>query len=347
MECFLKLCVLLAAAFCLSFVQCSFGTARPIQIGVPVNHTLQWQMDDFKSVLLNDEIKDRAMVIISIAGAFRQGKSFLLNFFLKYLYAQYKNHNVTDWMGINSDGKVEGFKWRGGRKRETIGIWMWSEIFTHEMENGDKIAIILIDTQGIFDRESSLKDHTTIFSLSMALASVQLYNVVRNIREDHLYNLQLFTDYGRLAVKETNRIPFQKLYFVVRDWAWKDEGIGWDGKTVIDNYLKETNEQSSDMRQLRRNIKESFEELNAFLMPYPGSDVANGQFSGKIKEIAPDFIKYVDELVLGILSPEKLTLKKIYDRKVRAKDLLRYLEAYLMIFNGNKITEANMLSNVN
>lgn len=39
-----------------------------------------------------------------------------------------------------------GFKWRGGKNPETNGIWMWSEIFTHDYENGDKIAIILLDT---------------------------------------------------------------------------------------------------------------------------------------------------------------------------------------------------------
>jgi hypothetical protein len=38
------------------------------------------------SVLLNPEVSDRKIVIFSIVGAFRKGKSFLLNYALRFLY---------------------------------------------------------------------------------------------------------------------------------------------------------------------------------------------------------------------------------------------------------------------
>lgn len=62
--------------------------ATAIQIVDLVDHSFHLKSDDFKSILERDEIKDRNVVVVSIAGAFRQGKSFLLNFFLKYLCAQ-------------------------------------------------------------------------------------------------------------------------------------------------------------------------------------------------------------------------------------------------------------------
>lgn len=62
-----------------------------IQIVTPVDHKFQLELEDLKRVLEADEIKDRHVVVVSIAGAYRKGKSFLLNFFLKYLYAQVKS----------------------------------------------------------------------------------------------------------------------------------------------------------------------------------------------------------------------------------------------------------------
>ena len=67
---------------------------KAIQIIAPENHTLVLQLDDFRHILEADHIKDRHVSIVSIAGAFRKGKSFLLNFFLKYLYAQVSLHTT-------------------------------------------------------------------------------------------------------------------------------------------------------------------------------------------------------------------------------------------------------------
>lgn len=64
------------------------GPPKAIRIVTPVNHSFLLELDELKPILENDNIKDRQVVVVSIAGAFRQGKSFLLNFFVKYLNAQ-------------------------------------------------------------------------------------------------------------------------------------------------------------------------------------------------------------------------------------------------------------------
>lgn len=63
--------------------------ARPIQIVTTEDdHTFVLDEDTLTEVLLQDHIKDRFVVVVSVAGAFRKGKSFLLDFFLRYLYAK-------------------------------------------------------------------------------------------------------------------------------------------------------------------------------------------------------------------------------------------------------------------
>lgn len=64
------------------------NSPRAVRIVNPVNHTFHLELDELKPILESDKIKDRHVVVVSIAGAFRQGKSFLMNFFVKYLHAE-------------------------------------------------------------------------------------------------------------------------------------------------------------------------------------------------------------------------------------------------------------------
>lgn len=71
-----------------------FNSAGPIQIVIPKNQTYELEIDELNHILDADDIKDRHIVVVSIAGASRQGKSFLLNFFLKFLYAQVSDNVI-------------------------------------------------------------------------------------------------------------------------------------------------------------------------------------------------------------------------------------------------------------
>lgn len=60
-----------------------------IQILEPTkDHKFLLNITEFEQILNNNEIRDRHVVVISIAGVARMGKSFLLNFLLEYLRAQ-------------------------------------------------------------------------------------------------------------------------------------------------------------------------------------------------------------------------------------------------------------------
>lgn len=66
---------------------------RPIQIVTTgENHTFILDEDALTELLLQDHLKDRFIVVVSVAGAFRKGKSFLLDFFLRYMYSKVNFH---------------------------------------------------------------------------------------------------------------------------------------------------------------------------------------------------------------------------------------------------------------
>jgi len=62
---------------------------RPVQIvSVEDDHTFSLDENALDEILLHPDVQDKKVVVVSVAGAFRKGKSFLLDFFLRYLSAE-------------------------------------------------------------------------------------------------------------------------------------------------------------------------------------------------------------------------------------------------------------------
>ncbi|XP_018917432.1 atlastin isoform X2 [Bemisia tabaci] len=308
------------------------------------NHKFNLNESALEEILLSEEIKDCSVAVVSVAGAFRKGKSFLLDFFLRYMKYTYESEAAvygSDWMGA-SDTPLEGFSWRGGSERDTTGILMWSEVFITTLQNGEKIAVILLDTQGTFDSESTVRDCATVFALSTMLSSIQIYNLSQNIQEDDLQHLQLFTEYGRLALADTGKKPFQKLQFLVRDWSFPYEAEygAAGGEEILERRLKISDKQHPELQALRKHIKACFSEIHCFLMPHPGLKVAtNPHFDGRLSDIEDEFKKHLCSLVPMLLSPEKLLLKEISGQRVKAKELVQYFKSYINLFSGDELPE--------
>ncbi|XP_065204023.1 atlastin-like [Planococcus citri] len=300
--------------------------------------------DALDEILLQDDIKDCNCVVLSVAGASRGGKSFLLNFILRYLtfLCTPDDQKTTDnWLG-NEDGTLEGFSWTYGSKRNTTGILMWSEIFRLTLLNDQKIAVIVLDTQGIFDRRSSFRESNTFFTLSTMLSSIQIYNLNRDIPEDALQNLEYFIEYGKLIV-DTGHTPFQELLFLIRDWSWIAQykyGSKGGQDYLEAEVLKISDEQPFELQALRENIKKCFTGIRCFLMPHPGLKVVqNENFNGSLSDIGSEFKESLEEFVPMLFPSGNLTLKEISGKKVTVAQWLVYFKWYVELFNREDLPE--------
>nr|XP_021152020.1 atlastin-2 isoform X1 [Columba livia] len=310
---------------------------RPIQIVLAHedDHNFELDEDALEKILLQEHIKDLNIVVVSVAGAFRKGKSFLLDFMLRYMY----NRTSPCWIGGNTE-PLTGFTWRGGCERETTGIQIWSEVFVIDKPNGTKVAVLLMDTQGAFDSQSTIKDCATVFALSTMTSSVQVYNLSQNIQEDDLQHLQLFTEYGRLAMEEIYQKPFQTLMFLIRDWSYPYEhAYGLEGgKKFLEKRLQVKQNQHEELQNVRKHIHSCFSNLGCFLLPHPGLKVAtNPNFDGRLNDIDEDFKKELRNLVPLLLAPENLVEKEISGSKVTCRDLVEYFKAYIKIYQGEEL----------
>lgn len=251
---------------------------------------------------------------------------------------QYERKNVSEnWLG--GEDSLGGFVWRGGSTRVTTGIHMWGDIFLHDYDDGRKVAIILIDTQGTFDSKTTMQDCLTIFALSTLLSSVQIFNLMQNIQEDDLQHLQLFSEYGRMAAKDGEK-PFQKLMFLVRDWQYPYEHkYGSEGgQELLDERFGLHEDQHMEHRSLRTHLNTCYDEIRCFLMPSPGSKVATSQdFVGKLNDIDEDFKENLKLLIPLVASPENLVVKKVNGQAVKAHEWVEFFKTYFGVFESGEL----------
>lgn len=61
--------------------------AGPVQVLiVKDDHSFELDEAALNRILLSEAVRDKEVVAVSVAGAFRKGKSFLMDFMLRYMY---------------------------------------------------------------------------------------------------------------------------------------------------------------------------------------------------------------------------------------------------------------------
>ncbi|CAG2117727.1 unnamed protein product, partial [Medioppia subpectinata] len=263
----------------------------------------------------------------------------MLNFFLRYL--QSGCGTTDDWLG-STDTPLKGFSWRGGSERDTTGILMWSEPFVIKLDDGQEVAIVLMDTQGAFDSEYTVRDSATVFALSTMTSSIQVFNLMHNLQEDNLQVLEIFTEYGRLALEATDEKPFQKLLFLIRDWSFPYEhpyGLT-GGQSLLEKKLAIKDNQPTQLQRVRRHIRSCFSDIGCYLMPHPGNKVStNPRFDGRVADIDSEFVDYLKTFVPLMLDPKNVVVKEIGGRQVTGKQLMEYFKVYINVFAGETMPE--------
>lgn len=307
--------------------------------------------EELDKIFNNVEVINRKLVLLSLIGAFRGGKSFFLDYCLRFLYAHYpsvKNPGQssttsfkrnTSWMGSPNE-PLKGFSWKAGSTRVTSGITMWNDVFLHTL-NGEKIAIVVMDTQGLFDNETTEQDNSKIFSLGTLLSSIQVLNLSRHIQEDQLNYLRFATEFASftgIEGEKTSGKPFQQLTFLVRDWSSPFEfDYGIEGGN---NYLKKvlsTPGRNEKLQSVRESIISSFDSINACLLPNPGNAVTSVEdYNGCWSIMDPIFRTKLQIFIEHLLHPDNFELKKINSNEITCGEMKSFIEIYfnLLISNG-------------
>ncbi|KAI1887369.1 hypothetical protein AGOR_G00189590 [Albula goreensis] len=110
------------------------------------------------------------VVVVSIVGMYRTGKSYLMN---------------------RLAGKQTGFTLGSTIQSETKGIWMWCVPHPYKKNH----TLVLLDTEGLGDVEKGDQAHDTwIFALAVLLSSTFVYNSMGTINNEALMSLHYVTE---------------------------------------------------------------------------------------------------------------------------------------------------------
>jgi atlastin len=96
----------------------------------------------------------------------------------------------AEWIG-EPDEPLKGFSWKSGVDRKASGIVFWSDVFLHTTEDGEELAIILIDTQALFNDDTPPAINSKIFTFTTLMSSYQIFNMAQLIQENHLQYLEV------------------------------------------------------------------------------------------------------------------------------------------------------------
>ena len=112
------------------------------------------------------------IAVIAVAGKYRTGKSYILN-------------------RVILNRKGQGFSVGPTINPCTKGLWMWNQPIDFTTSDGEKVTLLIVDTEGIGAFDEDQNHDTRIFMLAILLSSYFIYNSMGSIDENALNNINL------------------------------------------------------------------------------------------------------------------------------------------------------------
>jgi hypothetical protein len=102
----------------------------------------------------------------------------------------------------------------------------------------------------------------------------------------------------------------------------------------ISTVLSKPPDQNSKLQQVRDYIYESFDYVDGFLLPHPGSKVTRHGYNGNHGDMEDNFRTHLINLIEELLKPENLVKKRILGEQVEGHEYGQYVKTYFEKFQS-------------
>ena len=294
-----------------------------------------------EAIKILKEIKNN-IIIVSIFGKERTGKSYLMNLLLNSRENCDKSKGFTVSASMNTSSRSRG-------------IWMWN---TPIEKSDSREAIIFIDSEGInseniYNQQSDSK----IFALVILMSSLFIYNTLGDINSNSLNELELIVQFAD-SFTVNSKINKDKLIcdlcpkFI---WALRDFDLtkltnGKGEKMTSDMYLEYClNERfggknKDEINMIKENFMRYFNDRECVTLPSPVEEknlymLKDMKFNDLREDFQDEFTKLKDKIY-------KYSKSKMLNGKMINGPMLAYfLTSFIKDINNDEIPNISKIFN--
>jgi hypothetical protein len=265
------------------------------------------------------------LVIVSVAGLYRTGKSFLLNLLV--------------------GGNGTGFSVGRTVNACTKGIWIWGQPI--ELEDGS--TLLYIDTEGLGSTERGQTHDARIFSLALLLSSHFIYNSRGVINGNAIEDLSLvinLTKHIQTSTRSDNDGSdlhefFPTLLWVVRDFTLQleQQGKKITPKQYLENALKPQtgfSEDAATKNQVRMLLTNFFRKRDCVTLVRPAEEEAalKDLSAQPYDTLRPEFRSTFEAMKKKLI--KNMQPKMLYGKLVNGAMFANLATTYVEAFNTGK-----------
>ena len=293
-----------------------------------------------KGFQINEEALDflrsikEEIIIVSVIGKARTGKSYLMNLLLDLI------------------GKGKGFQVASTLQSCTKGIWLWG---TPKNSLNGNAKIIFLDSEGTSSIDKSTKTYDSrIFALVVLISSLFLYNTYSNIDEHGINELSLAAHLSNAITTNSNIDKDDlltelspKFIWIIRDFTLEkihpETGEEISSKEYLELCLKNKRcgKGANDNNVIRQNIIKFFPERDCvtLIRPVDSEDDLKKLNTIPYNNLKPEF-KMEFKILKDKIFKEALP-KKLNGKKLTGPALATLIEEFVKVINSGKIPNIN------
>ena len=265
--------------------------------------------------------------VISVAGMYRTGKSYLLNRML-----------------LNRSG---GFSVGPSINPCTKGLWMWSKTIPAHTPQGKPLNVLIIDTEGIGATDEDHNHDNKIMTLAILLSSYFLFNSMGTIDESSIQSLSFIVNITKNIQQKNGNKDFAKylpaFMWVIRDFSLQlknRDGNPITSKEYLEYSLELQNGTSEfivNKNQIRKLVKEYFPNRDCVTLVRPLLEEGNLQKlertpASKLRKEFIEQVNYLRKTVLNSINPKKLN-----GQELNGEMFIDLIKSYVKMINEGAV----------